>query len=144
VGPIRRQAEKVSAMLADPERTGYVAVALPEEMPVNETVDLEARLRRAVGLGLDAVVLNGMWPERFSSHDVTRLRAAQRDGLDPEGLAAVRAALAAHARVKAQRAQARRLEAGTDAPVTQLPFVFESELELDHYRRLAAALLEEA
>jgi anion-transporting ArsA/GET3 family ATPase len=144
VGPIRRQAEKVSAMLADPARTGYVAVALPEEMPVNETIELEARLGRAVGLGLDAVVLNGMWPERFSAHDVTRLRAAERDGLDPEGLAAVRAALAAHERVKGQRAQARRLEAGTDAPVTHLPFVFESELELDHYRRLAAALLDAA
>jgi anion-transporting ArsA/GET3 family ATPase len=143
VGPIRRQAERVSAMLADRERTGYVAVALPEEMPVNETLDLEARLRGAVGLGLDAVVLNGMWPERFSSHDVTRLRTAERNGLDPHGLAAVRAALAAHERVKAQRAQTRRLEAGTRAPVTPLPFVFESELEIDHYRRLAAALLGE-
>ena len=40
VGPIRRQAYKVSEMLADPERTGYVAVALPEEMPVNETIEL--------------------------------------------------------------------------------------------------------
>ena len=36
VGPIRRQATKVSDMLSDPARTGYVAVALPEEMPVNE------------------------------------------------------------------------------------------------------------
>jgi anion-transporting ArsA/GET3 family ATPase len=141
VGPIRRQAEKVSAMLADPERTGYVAVALPEEMPVNETIDLDGRLRAAVGLGLDAVVVNGMWPERFTSHDVTRLRAAERDGLDPDGLAAVRAALAAHERVKAQRAQTRRLEAATGAPVTTLPFLFESELELDHYRRLAGELL---
>jgi hypothetical protein len=84
-----------------------------------------------------------MWPERFSSHDITKLRAAERDGLDPEGLAAVRAALAAHERVKGQRAHLRRLAAGTDAPVTTLPFVFESELELDHYRRLAAELLGE-
>jgi anion-transporting ArsA/GET3 family ATPase len=143
VGPIRRQAEKVSAMLADPARTGYVAVALPEEMPVNETIDLEGRLRDAVGLGLDAVVVNGMWPERFTGHDITKLRAAERDALDPEGLAAVRAALAAHDRVKAQRTHLRRLTAGTDAPVTTLPFVFESELELDHYRRLAAELLDE-
>ena len=37
-------------MLADPARTGYVAVALPEEMPVNETIELERRLREAVGL----------------------------------------------------------------------------------------------
>jgi anion-transporting ArsA/GET3 family ATPase len=143
VGPIRRQAEKVSAMLADPARTGYVAVALPEEMPVNETLDLEGRLRDAVGLGLDAVVVNGMWPERFTGHDITKLRAAERDALAPEGLAAVRAALAAHERVKAQRTHLRRLTAGTEAPVTTLPFVFESELELDHYRRLAAELLDE-
>jgi CelD/BcsL family acetyltransferase involved in cellulose biosynthesis len=54
----------------------------------------------------------------------------------------VRAALSAHERVKAQRAQVRRLEAATGAPVSTLPFVFESELELDHYRALAEALLD--
>ena len=111
VGPIRRQAYKVSEMLADPARTGYVAVALPEEMPVNETIELERRLRDAVGLGLDAIVMNAMWPERFSAADVTKLRAATRDGHAPDELGAVRAALAAHERVKAQRAHLRRLEA---------------------------------
>ena len=100
-------------MLADPARTGYVAVALPEEMPVNETIELERRLRDAVGLGLDAIVMNAMWPERFSPADVTKLRAATRDGHSPDELGAVRAALAAHERVKAQRAHVRRLEAAT-------------------------------
>src|SRR3954454_19569381 len=137
VGPVRRQAYKVSEMLMDPERTGYVAVALPEEMPVNETIELEAKLRRAVGLGLDAIVMNAMWPERFTAHDVTRLRAAARDGHAVEQLGAVRVALAEHERVKAQRAHVRRLEAATDAPVSLLPFVFESELGLADYERLA-------
>ena len=127
-------------MLADPSRTGYLAVALPEEMPVNETIDLEARLREAVGLGLDAIVVNGMWPRalhrRTTSRSCARPRATAAAG-------AVRAALSAHERVKAQRAQLRRLEAGTDAPVSTLPFVFESELELDHYRTLSEALLRE-
>src|SRR3954454_8143952 len=131
VGPVRRQAYKVSEMLMDPERTGYVAVALPEEMPVNETIELESKLRRAVGLGLDAIVMNAMWPERFTSHDVTRLRAAGRNGHGSAG--AVRAALDAHERVKAQRAHLRRLRSATDAPVTALPFVFESELGLPDY-----------
>src|SRR3954467_4756973 len=80
VGPIRRQAYKVAEMLADSARTGYVGVALPEEMPVNETIELEALLRREVGLGLDAIVMNAMWPEPFNSHDVTKLRAADRNG----------------------------------------------------------------
>src|SRR3954447_10055951 len=92
VGPIRRQAYKVSEMLADPERTGYVAVALPEEMPVNETIELEAKLRAAIGLGLDAIVMNAMWPEPFTAHDITKLRASSN------GNGGVAAALAVHAR----------------------------------------------
>ncbi len=133
VGPIRRQASKVADMLSDPARTGYVAVALPEEMPVNETLELEARLGDAVGLGLDAIVVNGVWPERFSAADVRRLRGAQ-DG------AVVRAALVSHARAKAQRAQVRRLRGKTAAPVSTLPFLFEAELGLDGYRKLASEL----
>src|SRR5918999_127649 len=78
VGPIRRQAFKVRDLLCDPERTGYVAVALPEEMPVNETLELERRLPEAVGSGLEAIVVNGMWPERFTAADAEALRA---DGL---------------------------------------------------------------
>jgi anion-transporting ArsA/GET3 family ATPase len=140
VGPIRRQATKVSDMLADPLQTGYVAVALPEEMPVNETIELERRLRDAVGLGLDAIVMNAMWPERFSSSDVTKLRAATRDGYEPSELGAVEAALAAHERVKGQRVHLRRLEAATDAPISTLPFVFETELGLTDYERLADEL----
>jgi hypothetical protein len=132
VGPIRRQAYKVSEMLADPERTGYVAVALPEEMPVNETIELGAKLRGAIGLGLDTIVMNAMWPEPFTSKDVTALRAAEPTG-------GVEAALAVHERVKAQRVHLRRLQSETDAPVTTLPFVFESELELSHYEQLARA-----
>jgi anion-transporting ArsA/GET3 family ATPase len=140
VGPIRRQAYKVSEMLADPTRTGYVAVALPEEMPVTETIELEARLRRELGLGLDAIVMNAMWPERFSSADVTKLRAAARNGFDERSLGAVHAALAVHERVKAQRVHVRRLEATTEAPITTLPFVFESELGLSDYEHLANEL----
>src|SRR3954465_8725046 len=121
VGPIRRQAYKVAEMLADPPRAGSVGVALPEEMPVNETIELEALLRREVGLGLDAIVMNAMWPEPFNSHDVTKLRAADRNG----SAGALRAALSVHERVKAQRVHLRRLQAASEAPVTTLPFVFE-------------------
>jgi anion-transporting ArsA/GET3 family ATPase len=134
VGPIRRQATKVADMLSDPARTGYVAVALPEEMPVNETIELEARLEDAVGLGLDAIVVNGVWPERFSAADVRRLRVAS----SANGV--VRAALTGHARAKAQRAQIRRLRGKTDAAVSTLPFLFEADVGLPGYERLASEL----
>jgi anion-transporting ArsA/GET3 family ATPase len=140
VGPIRRQAFKVRDMLADPRRTGYVAVALPEEMPVNETLELGTRLHDAIGLGLDAVIVNGLYPERFSGKEAEQLRAAAANGLAPESLAAVKAALAEHERARSQRTHLRRLKREADAPVHTLPFLFATEIGLDEYGTLAAKL----
>ena len=49
VGRIARQGRTIDAMLCDPERTGVIAVAAPEEMPVNETVTLQDALRDELG-----------------------------------------------------------------------------------------------
>src|SRR3954469_10219997 len=140
VGPVRRQAFRVRDMLADPRRTGYLAVALPEEMPVNETLELEPRLREAVGLGLDAIVVNGVYPSRFNAKESEALRAAAENGLPPHGLAAVEAALAEHERARIQRTHVRRLKRDADAPVSTLPFLFDAEVGLKEYGTLAAKL----
>jgi anion-transporting ArsA/GET3 family ATPase len=137
VGPIRRQAYRVRDLLADPEQTGYVAVALPEEMPVNETLELERRLPEAVGVGLEAIVVNGMWPERFTVAEAETLRA---DGLPTGAAAAVRAALTSHERARSQRSHLRRLKRAASARVVTLPYLFESEIGLPEFERLAAGL----
>jgi anion-transporting ArsA/GET3 family ATPase len=134
VGPIRRQASRVREMLGDPERTGYIAVALPEEMPVNETLELEQRLPGAVGTGLEAIVVNGMWPERFSAAEAATIRAAA-DRRPP-----LRAALTAYERARAQRSHLRRLRRSASARVVTLPYLFEPELGLPEYETLAAGL----
>jgi anion-transporting ArsA/GET3 family ATPase len=133
VGPIRRQAFKVRDLLRDPEQTGYVAVALPEEMPVNETLELERRLPEAVGSQLEAIVVNGMWPERFSATDAETLRAAG-DGT------IVQAALTSYERARAQRSHLRRLRRAASAQVVTLPYLFDGELGLPEYERLARDL----
>ena len=140
VGPIRRQAFRVRDWLADPERTGYVAVSLPEEMPVNEALELERRLPEAVGVDLEAIVVNGMWPERFSAAEGEAMRAAVNDGLRPEAAETLRAALTSHERSRAQRSHLRRLRRATSAHVVTLPYLFESELGLPEYERLASQL----
>jgi len=140
VGPIRRQAHKVRDMLADPQRTGYVAVALPEEMPVTETLELGGRLHDAVGLGLDMIVVNGLYPDRFRAKDAAALRAAATDSLPPDARAAVQAALAEHGRARSQRAHLRRLRRESGVPVHTLPFLFDADLGLPEYRTLARKL----
>jgi anion-transporting ArsA/GET3 family ATPase len=136
VGPVRRQAFRVRDMLSDPEKTGYVAVALPEEMPVNETLELERRLPEAVGSGLETIVVNGMWPDRFSAGDAKVLRAA----LDGRPAGPLQAALTSYERARAQRSHLRRLRRATSARVVTLPYLFESELGLPQFEQLAGSL----
>src|SRR3546814_4953875 len=52
-------------ILADASRTGVVIVAAPEEMPVNETLELAGRLREETVVDLAAVVANRVLPELF-------------------------------------------------------------------------------
>src|SRR3954454_1330174 len=66
VGPIRQQSDRVQELLEDSTATAYVAVALAEDMPVNETLDLERQLPDVIEQGLSAIVVNGVDPRRFS------------------------------------------------------------------------------
>ncbi|MFY9614594.1 MAG: ArsA family ATPase [Candidatus Dormiibacterota bacterium] len=62
-GPIREQAGRVADMLSDPHRTGLVLVTIPEEMPVNETVDLAKRFADDTDIRPQALILNQFQPE---------------------------------------------------------------------------------
>jgi hypothetical protein len=104
-------------------------------MPVNETIDLEGRLA-ASGLRLEAVVMNGLYPRRFSAKDVERIAALDGD-LKAGARAALRAALSEHARAASQHAELRRLRKQVTAPVSTLPYLFESELGRAEVERLS-------
>jgi anion-transporting ArsA/GET3 family ATPase len=139
VGPIHRQATRIHSFVSDPACTAVVAVALPEEMPVNETLDLGDRLRDEMGMGLDAVVVNALYPDRFSDDEAERL--ASLDGAGSEAQrAALEAALSEHRRARAQRAELRRLESETEAPVTTLPYLFQPDLGFEQLERLSREL----
>jgi anion-transporting ArsA/GET3 family ATPase len=126
VGPIARQAASIDAFLRDSSATGVLSVALPEEMPVNETVDLEQRLADDLGMEVGQVVANGVLPERFTAADVRRLRSLDGQGTKA-AQAAVASALVEHGRAEAQQEQLERLRAEVRAPVTTLPYLFEPE-----------------
>ena len=107
-----------------------------------ETLELGGKLPEAVGLGLEAIIVNGVWPERFSAADVKTLRAASRNGHDPDGAAAVRAALAEHDRARHAARPPQAAHEGERHQVVTLPYLFESELGLPEYQLLADDLAE--
>jgi anion-transporting ArsA/GET3 family ATPase len=134
VGPIAGQAREVADFLRDPARTAFAAVTLPSELPVTETLELEAKLRADMGRTLDAVVANQVLPRRFTKADVARIEATGDPG-------ATRAVHSQAGGVVAQQAQLRRLRAGSDAPVTQLPFVVTPDLDAEQVSALGHTLV---
>jgi anion-transporting ArsA/GET3 family ATPase len=132
VGPISRQAGTIDAFLSDPALTSVVAVAAPEEMPVNETVEFLGALREEMAMEPDAVVVNGVYPERFRDADIAAIEAVGSDH------PALRAAQSQQRRCKHHRNQVRRLRRHTHA--LTLPFLFEADLRLDALEDLSRIL----
>jgi anion-transporting ArsA/GET3 family ATPase len=56
-------------ILSDPAQTGLVAVTTPEEMPVNETLELVTRVATETTVRMSAVVVNRVLPELFGQRE---------------------------------------------------------------------------
>jgi anion-transporting ArsA/GET3 family ATPase len=139
VGPIARQGRTIATTIADREFTGIVAVATPEEMPVNETVSLRDALAED-GLQLDAVIVNALYPARFDATEVAKLQRALRRTESALGRGALRAALSEQARAATQRDQKARLSESLGISLVELPYVFAERLGLPELELLADVL----
>jgi anion-transporting ArsA/GET3 family ATPase len=134
-GPIGGQARELHDYLADAERTAYVGVSLPEEMSLHELLELDAGLQRAVGRGLDLVVVNGVYPDRVTAAEAERLRPlAARSG-------AVGATLYEHDQAEIHALRTEWLRERVAAPVVTLPFVFATEVGTSELEELAERFL---
>lgn len=152
VGPLAEQARQVRELLEDPSRSGYLAIAQGTEMAVTETLELEEGLRRTIDRDLDAVIVNGTVPRRFTREELARILAAAEaiDAADvsPAGATARAAAHTArviHERARVQQSQIARLRrqrfAGGRPPgVLTVPFAFTPELDLAAIREIANQL----
>src|SRR5207253_651071 len=97
VGPIAHQGRTIADTIADSEFTGVIAVATPEEMPVNETMTLADELARDA-LPLDLVIVNALYPARFEPDEIDELNVALTKTRSAVARSALRAALSEHAR----------------------------------------------
>jgi anion-transporting ArsA/GET3 family ATPase len=139
VGPIAHQGRTIADTIADRDFTGVVAVAIPEEMPINETLSLCDSLEQE-RLALDLVILNGLYPVRFDNEEVEQLKGALERSRSQLSRSALRAALAERARAESQRAQQARLRDGVNGRLVELPYVFADHLGPDQLALLADAL----
>ncbi len=79
-GPIRHSARRIQDLLVDPKRTRVVVVALPEEAPVQEALEL-IEFADSMGVARAPVVLNRMRAARFEPGELEPLRASTDAGV---------------------------------------------------------------
>jgi anion-transporting ArsA/GET3 family ATPase len=139
VGPIAHQGGVIADTIADRSFTGVLAVSTPEEMPVNETLALHAALLQDE-LDLDAVIVNGCYPDRFSGEDAVVLEAALGGQTETAARAALRAALSERRRAESQTEQQLRLHEAFPDRLATLPFLFAPTIGPDELDTLADAL----
>lgn len=143
-GPVRDQAEEVTEMLSDPERCRALLVALPEETPVTEVIELAEDLGDDLGIALLPIVLNGFWTER-PGLDKTPAMAARSHKMklsDDAKRVLATASDFGRRRIDQQREQLERLSAARNEGVIVLPRLATPRLGPDEVDEIAAALVD--
>jgi anion-transporting ArsA/GET3 family ATPase len=137
-GPLRSDAEWMNALLVDPRTTAVSIVTLPEEMPVNEAVDLDRQVRGVLGMPSGALLVNAMPEARFAREERERLDALVT-APSPLGPAARAARLQA---IRAEQATRylERARAALDLPAVILPLVATDQWDRAAVERISAAL----
>src|ERR1700683_2106546 len=143
VGPIAAQAQRIQEILQDLTLTGYLAVAQASEMAVTETLDLQHELSEQLDVELAAVIVNATMHRRFTGEELERIESLrgqdQASARNRLAAAAAAAAHAAHARTRFQHSQVARLRP-LGLSVLQVPFVFQSDLDLRALEKIADRL----
>jgi anion-transporting ArsA/GET3 family ATPase len=145
-GPLRHHTERVEALIEDRARTLLLPVALAEELPARETIELVTRARDELGVAIDRIVVNAVheppYPDDLADLDA-RLAALPDDaglgGLPaPRVLAACGATL--RARAALNRHHIRAIAQETGLPTVALPYLRDGLRGPDDAARLAAPL----
>jgi anion-transporting ArsA/GET3 family ATPase len=151
VGPVRQQTDWMVELLDDPALTALNIVTAPEEMPVNETIDLVARAREDLTVPLGVVIVNRVLPELFTHADEATFEAlrspeasavlARRAG--PGAIAVLDAARLAVSLRRSRSPHLTRLREEVDLDLLLVPYLFVRDHGLRVTRMVAEALGQE-
>jgi anion-transporting ArsA/GET3 family ATPase len=150
VGPVRQQTGWMLDILGNPRTTGAAIVTTPEEMPVNETIELQGRLRSETNVELAAVIVNRVLPELFGrgeeevfdrlwEPDVADLLGGELGGPVDTLLDGARLAVTLR-RTRSEHLERLRESIDGRVPMLYLPYLFARTHGLRSTRQLAEAL----
>lgn len=151
VGMVREQTDWMVELLSDASVTGLNIVATPEEMPVNETIELVERARAELTVPLGAVVVNRVLPELFTHTDEETFEVLRGDEagavltkrVGPGSTAVLDAARLAVSLRRTRVAHLAELRQAVELPMLYLPYLFVRDQGLRVTKMVADSLAQE-
>lgn len=135
-GPLRDIAHNLQELLGSPDRTRLHVVTTPEEMPVNEALEIERAASTTLGVALGTTVVN----QRLEPLPDDALPTLAPLAADPTLAASVHALARREAKRRAGEAELARLTAPLLASLVSLPRLVRARFGLDELRELGRLL----
>ena len=142
-GPMFSEAKAMEDFLRDPATTALNLVTLPEEMPVNETMELRQVVREELGIPIGFVVANNVYPPLFDEAQSRWLDQSEGQAVgqgDPVVRRFVDAARFRAKRVMLQQKYLGRLRQELEEPLVEIPYYFTERFDFQTIRKIAEQL----
>lgn len=141
-GRMADESQRMLALLEDKARTSVNLITLAEEMPVNETIELNRQLSEAFDIRVGAVIANAVFPRVFSEDDVRKIKQLMNvHGDESDDLGALLAAgVFRDERGDLQDKYLARLKDELDVPVVEIPYYFDPVFDETVIERMGAKL----
>jgi anion-transporting ArsA/GET3 family ATPase len=133
VGPIASQIRDLQGLLLNPHKTCLALVTLPEELPVNETIELYASSESQLNIPVNTTFINCVWPKTYSSADIETIRLLSKklstDSSASTPLKMLLEAAERHIRQRnLQEKHIAQIVATMRCPVVEMPFCYTNDL----------------
>jgi len=141
-GPIKQQTLEVQKLLLDPMRTMMICVCLPEEMPVNESLEIYNAAREILNISFGYFVVNMVTSPLAGDRTEKHLdEIAALFGPDAEGIK--KAAKMCKARVELESPYIQRLAQTPGAGILTVPRIYKPFLDRDDVGYLTSILIDQ-
>jgi anion-transporting ArsA/GET3 family ATPase len=127
-GLLRKDAEAAWQLLQDPSRTTAVVVSWPEEMPINEAIELQRTLREELQIDVSELIVNGVMAELFQAQERVSFSQVAQQAVASSAWCLFQSAHRRGLRETEQAELLKTLQASVSVPISHLPRLASSVL----------------
>ncbi len=147
VGPLASQIYELQRMLQDETKTCLALVTLPEELPVNETIELYAAAVSQLHIPAPMVFVNCVWPSSYTPDHIKTILQLQAHPPSAFQKSSDIGALiqAAHHHIvqrMRQETYVLQIQASLNCPLVEIPFWFTNNLVLADMNQMSIELMQ--